>query len=154
MNINNKKPLLMLLFLAVCASLSSFTTRFGGEGYRISVNGTVVLEAFGEGMNKVRTLQLDQYPAGSELTVRYFHCGKIGKSRVITIKDDKNAVVKQWKYKDVNDLNADMSCGVKDLVSLQKGEGNLYLYYASTELKNERLLVAIHSGATAKAVRK
>lgn len=154
MNIQNKKPILFLLVAALFASLTSFAPPFGGEGYRISVNGKIVLQAFGEEMNKSHTLNLDQYPTGSELVVRYFHCGKIGRSRVITIKNDNNNVVRTWKYKDVEDLNADMNCGVNELISLQKGSGNIHLYYVSSELKQERLLVTIQSNATAKAIKK
>lgn len=154
MNTFNKKPLLFLLVAALFASLSSFAPAFGGEGYRITVNGKLVLESYGADVTKAKTLQLDQYPNGAELKVYYYHCGKLGKNRVITIRNDKNTVLKQWKYRDVNDVNSEMTCGVSDIISLQKGSENLYLYYNSTELPTERLLVSIQTNATAKAIRK
>jgi hypothetical protein len=151
MRSNNKKPLLLLVVIGLVTMLSSFAPRFGGEGYQIFVNSKLVLERFGKDMDVIQTLKLDQYAAGSQLTVRYYHCGKIGKGRTITLKDDNMHVLKQWKYNDVNEPVAGMHCNVKDIMSLETGARNLKLYYASSELPEGRLLASIQVNATAKA---
>jgi len=145
---------MLLLLAGFIATLSSFAPKFGGEGYQIFINSKMVLERYGQEMNTVQTLQLDQYPAGSQLTVRYYHCGKVGKDRTITIKDDKNTVLKQWKYADVAEPVAGISCSMKDIFSLQTSTSNMHLYYASSELPKGRLLANIEVNSTAKAVRK
>jgi hypothetical protein len=83
--------------------LFSFSTIHGGEGFEIYLNNKVVLQQFGSNMNNVKTLKLDQAVANDEISVRYHHCGRVGKNRTITIKDEQDKVLKQWKFSDVPD---------------------------------------------------
>ena len=141
------------LLLAFCATLFSFTPKFGGEGFQVYVNNKMVLERYGSQMDNIQTLTLDEYSTNGQITVKYFHCGKIGKGRVITIKDDHQNVLKQWKFSDVTEAVPAMNCSVKEIIGLGKNinSNTLNLYYASSELPAGRLLAAIQiSNATAK----
>jgi hypothetical protein len=134
-----------LALIAVCAVLFSFSSRpAGGEGFEIYLNNRLVLEKFGNNMNTVNTLNLEKANDDDVLSVRYHHCGRVGKSRTITIKDAQDKVLKEWKFDDVTDVASRISCKVKDILGLRKGKDNtLKLYYSSSELPKGRLLASI-----------
>jgi len=136
-----------LALVAVAATLLSFTANFGGEGFEISLNGKVVMQQFGKDMDKVKTLQLSAASPNDKITIRYHHCGRVGKNRIVTIKDGQNNLVKEWRFKDVQTALGDMSCNVRDLISLKKGDNPvLNLYYSSSELPNGRQLASVVLG--------
>ena len=152
---NNKKPIVMIALLAFCATLFSFAPKFGGEGFQVYVDNKLVLERYGKEIDIVKTLTLDDYAANGQITVKYYHCGRISKGRVITIKDDQKNVLKQWKFTDVAEATPAMNCSVKEIIGLRKNinSNTMNLYYASSELPGGRLLAAIQvSNATAKRV--
>ena len=72
---------------------------------------------------------------------------KAGKSRIVTIKDEQNVVLKEWKFGDAKDASAKVSCSVKDIVTLPKIKAGkkVNLYYAASELPNGRLLATLTS---------
>jgi hypothetical protein len=132
-----------MMLVAVAATLLSFTN-FGGEGFEIYLNNKVVIQQFGKPTNAVKSLRLNQYSANDRLTIKYHHCGQVGKSRTITIKDSKNNLLKEWRFADAAAPAAAMLCDVKDILDLNKGnESVLKLYYTSSELPNGRLLATI-----------
>ena len=134
-------------FLALFLSftLLSFTTNRGGEGFEIYLNSKLVLQQFGSQLNNVKNIQLNQNSPNDELTIKYHHCGQVGKSRSITIKDGQNRILKEWHFADVSKGSAAMTCKVKDIVGLKKGNGSatLNLYYSSTELPKGRQLASL-----------
>ena len=136
-----------MTLVAIGATLLSFSPKFGGEGFEISLNGKVVLQRYGGNIDDVKTLQLNQNSPNDQLTIRYHHCGKVGKNRIVSIKDGQNKVVKEWRFADVKETVSPMNCNVKDILSLKKANSSgLKLYYASTELPNGRLLTSIILG--------
>lgn len=143
------KPMALVV---ICAILSSFSPKPGGEGFEIYLNNKVVLQQYGGDMNTVKSLQLTQSSAADQLTVKYHHCGKIGKNRIITIKDGQNKVLKEFRYTDAATPVSAMAINVKDILSLKKGSSTLKLFYSSSELPNGRVLASINtsSGITAR----
>lgn len=138
--------------LAIAITLFSFAGKTGGEGFEIYLNNKVVLQQFGNEMKVVKTLRLDQSNENDELSVRYHHCGKVGKNRVITIKDANDKVLKQWKFTDASNAVSSMTCKVKDILALQKGKDKtIQLFYSSTELPQGRQLASIVTGSKAVA---
>jgi len=133
----------VLLFLSLI--LFSFTGNRGGEGFEIYLNSKLVLQQFGSQLNNVKSIQLDQNSPTDELTIKYHHCGQVGKNRSITIRDGQNKILKEWHFADVSKGSAAMSCYVKDIVGLKKGNGTitLNLYYSSTELPKGRQLASL-----------
>ena len=145
--ISKTKAFKRLSGIAFCSILFSFSTGAGGEGFEIYLNNKLVVQQYGSNMNTVKTLKLDQATDNDELSIRYHHCGRVGKSRTITIKDGQDKVLKQWKFNDVSDAAASMSCKVKDILGLRSGKDNtLKLYYSSSELPKGRLLTSIVAG--------
>ena len=139
-----------LMLVAIAATLLSFSSKFspaspvGGEGFEISLNGKIVLQQFGKDMENVKTLQLSSASANDKLTIRYHHCGKVGKNRIVTIKDEQNKLIKEWHFNDASTAPGDMSCSVQDIISLKKGSNNVFkIYYSSSELPNGRQLASV-----------
>ena len=145
--ISKAKAIKTLSGVALCAILYSFSTNKGGEGFEISLNNKVVLQQYGSDLNTVKTLKLDQAAGNDQLSIRYHHCGRVGKNRTITIKDGQNKVLKQWNFTDASNAAASMSCKVKDILGLRNGKNTiLKLYYSSSELPKGRLLTSIVAG--------
>jgi hypothetical protein len=152
---NYQPTILFVLLLALSGVLFSFSVKtaeklfpgsdFGGEGFEVYLNNKLVLQQFGEKMNSVKSIELDQSASNGQLAIRYFHCGQPGKSRVVTIKDEQNVVLKEWRFGDTNDASAKLCCNVKDILSLPKIKAGkkVNLYYASTELPKGRLLAIL-----------
>jgi len=134
-----------MILLGLCmAVFSAFTPLPGGEGFEIYLNNKLVLQKYNSEMKQIPTLQLDKRNANDQLSVKYHHCGKVGKDRVITVKDEKNKVLRQWHFADVSTVMGAMTCNVKEILSLEKLNANqLKLYYASSELPQGRQLVTI-----------
>ena len=125
----------------------SFSTRMGGDSFEIYVNGKLVVQHYVAVTKGVENLQLGQSFSNGRIDVYYSHCGHVGNSRSITIRNAQNQVLKQWKFPDVQ-TKSPMSCEVKDILALQKNkDSKLNLYYSSKELPEGRLLVSITNGA-------
>lgn len=137
-----------LALFALAATLFSFTPKPGGEGFEIFLNNQVVLQQFGKEMNSVKNLDLGQASSNDKLLIKYYHCGKAGTHRVISIKDGLNNVLKVFRFTDAANPVATMSVPVKDILSLKKGNSNtLKLFYSSAELPEGRILTCIKTGA-------
>lgn len=135
-----------MMLVAVAAALFSFTANFGGEGYEIYMNGKLLLQQFGKDMNSAKTIRLGQTAPDDKLIIKYWHCGRSGKNRSITIRDQQDKLLKEWHYPDAGNSSA-MSCSLKELFGLRKTSNVvLKLYYSSTELPQGRMLVAIDPG--------
>lgn len=113
------------------------------------MNGKVLLEQYGKDMDAVKNLELSKASPNDKITIRYYHCGRIGKSRVVTVKDINDKTVKEWRYRDPNAPVSDMSCSVQDFLSLKKNNNNVFkLYYSSSELPNGRQLATVILGGS------
>ncbi len=138
--------------LVITTALFSFSAKPGGEGFEVYLNNKLILERFGNNMKAVQTIRLNEGSANDELTIKYHHCGKVGKDRVLTVKDGQDNVLKAIRFADVNYVMGGMSCRVKDIISLKKGNSStLKLYYSSSELPEGRLLASIVTGKSVTA---
>lgn len=134
-----------LMLMIITATLFSFSAPLGGEGFEISLNGKMVVQRYGANIDDVKTLQLSPGSANDQLSVKYYHCGRVGKHRIISLKNGQNNVVKEWRFTDVNEPTPTMTCNVKDILSV-KNTGVLKLYYSSSELPKGRMLANIVVG--------
>jgi len=142
------------ILLMMAFTLFSFSTLPGGEGFEVYLNNKIIMQRFGNQLNSPQSIQLSDAAANDEITIKYHHCGRVGKNRVLTIKDSQDKVLKEIRFADVNVPVSGMSCKVKDIISLKKGNNNiLKLYYSSTELPNGRLLASIVTGSNRTAGR-
>lgn len=138
------------VFATVIFVLSSFNTPFGGECFEIYQDSKLVLQRCGKDMNSVQTISLNSSASESELTVKYFHCGQVGKNRILTLKSSDGKTLKEWKFANATGSAIGMKCGVKEIFSVKvSNKATLQLYYTSTELPGGKLLAIINtSGGT------
>ena len=130
-----------LSLIIVSATCFAFTVRNGGEGYEIYLDNKVVLQQYGKQMDEVKNLPLTNAYANTSLAIRYFHCGKNGTGRTVSIRNQKNIVLKQWRYGDTGVM---LTCNVNDITGLQNTvNGPLQLFYTSNELPAGRTLAII-----------
>ena len=133
-----------IALIAISAMLFSFSYKLGGEGFEISLNNKVIIQRYGTNVDDVQRLQLDRNSPNDKLTIRYHHCGKVGKNRIISIRDVQNKVIREWRYADAAEPVGPMTCNVKDILNIKNsGSDALKLYYSSSELPNGRLLAFI-----------
>ena len=127
--------------LLTAAVLFSFSAVKGGDSLEIFAGGKQLLQQFFHGDNSVKTLQLPQTTGNDKIEVFYSHCGMSGKSRVLTIKDNKDNLIKEIKFADVKAQRDAMSFSMKDIQ--KKGVNSLKLYYTSKEIPNGKLLAVL-----------
>ncbi|HUR67202.1 MAG TPA: hypothetical protein VMZ03_12705 [Chitinophagaceae bacterium] len=128
----------------LCTALFSFLAKPGGEGFEVYINNKLILQRFGDQLNKAQVIQVSEGSANDELTIKYHHCGKVGRNRVLTIRDGENKLLREIKFADVSTPSSGMSCRVRDIISFKKGTTNtVKLYYTSSELPGGRLLASI-----------
>ena len=130
-----------LAFITI--ALFSFTSKPGGEGFEIYLNNQVLLQRFGSDMDNVKELALTSVSGNDKLTIRYHHCGKVGKNRIISLRDGQDKTLKEFRFPDASTPVAGMIINVKDILNVKKG--TLKLYYSSTELPNGRVLATVQS---------
>jgi hypothetical protein len=130
--------------LAILALLASFTHRPGGEGFEIYVDNQLLVQRFGNEMNAVQPVSLSNRES-SKLYIKYFHCGKTGTNRSITVKDNRNNTLHQFRFEDSRAASGVMMLEVKDIRALVKDANtSLQLYYSSGELPAGRMLATVN----------
>ena len=132
-----------IAIIATTALLSSFSTKPGGEGFEIYLNGKIWVQQYGSDMKSAKTLSLENTSADDQLTIKYHHCGKTGLNRVITIRDEKDNVLKAFRFENVSQPLAAMTIRLGDITGLNRNKGTLRLFYTSTELPKGRMLVSM-----------
>lgn len=139
------KLMLLLPVAALSLVLSSFSSKPGGEGFELFQNNKLVLRQFGSNMKNVKSLLLDAASSKDQITVKYYHCGRIGKDRHIIIRSADNKELKNWQFANSSAKDPGMSFRVGDVLALQpKGKKSaLNVYYTSSEVPDGRLLVSL-----------
>jgi hypothetical protein len=132
---------------ALFFTLSSFLPFRGGDSYTISVNGKQVIQYYVFSKEKLPSLTLTG--ADDQLSVFYSECGKIGTDRKLSVRDDQNKILKEWKFANVVDEHTPMKISAKDITA----KGNIGLYYTSEEVKTPRKLVNLIPGTVSSASR-
>ena len=141
-----------LAILACTAALLSFSYRLGGDHFTISINGTKLIEQHVAMKSPAKVIYIDKYNADDKVSIYYSHCGKIGSSRTVLLKDNWNTTLKEWNFKD-SQKDAEMSFKMKDIMTVQQANksARLSLYYKAGELDKAMLLAGINSGQTSTA---
>ena len=138
--INN--PIKWLVGTALCAVLFSFSTLIGGDSFTIHVNGKQVVQYYVYSKATLPSVSLDQSTA-NEVSVYYSHCGQIGKGRNLSVKDEKQKVLKVWRFDDVIG-DTPMTIKATDIIGLYSaGTNSLNLFYSSHELPEGRQLATL-----------
>lgn len=122
-----------LIWVALCIVLFSFSGRPGAHSFQVYVDNKIVIDQFANSKLDPQKLPLDQ--TAGQLTVKYNECGRTVSGRAITVKDEKNKILKEWRFEGSTSGYKDgMTCNVKDIFALKKNSNSaLKLYYSSKE---------------------
>lgn len=116
--------------------LSSFEIAPGGDSFTIYLNDKLLVQQYVHLKEKTKTVSLQQASADDVVRIHYSHCGKMGISRNLMLKD-QNKTLKAWKFEDAQDGDTGaMRISVGDIRKLQKASGNktLMIVYSSEQL--------------------
>lgn len=124
-------------------SLSAFTSaaRAGGDHFKVYLNNKLIIEQSILGTFTIQQLQLDKANVNDKLTFHYSHCGEIGKSRKIAVRDARGKLIREWKFADARGKQSGMEIPVKELLEL-KQEG-LQFVYSAQQLPKGMALAAL-----------
>ncbi|KIC95355.1 hypothetical protein [Flavihumibacter solisilvae] len=138
--------------LACSAALLSFSYRLGSDHFTISINGTKLIEQYVATKSPAKVIYLDKYNAEDKVSIYYSHCGKIGSSRTVLLKDSRNNTLKEWSFSD-SQKEAEMTFKMKDIMTVQHANksARLSLYYKAGELDKAMLLAGINSSQASTA---
>ena len=130
---------------------SSFDFNPGGEGFEVYLNNKLVVQQYGDKMNQVSSLGLERLSAGDKLVIKYWHCGRSGRNRVVLVRDASEKTVKTFRYPDTTPVTG-MEVPLADIVS-RKDSKPLRLFYSSDQLPKGRVLLELKTAATSLARR-
>jgi hypothetical protein len=140
-----------LVWIAFCATLFSFS-KIGGHSYTIHLNEKQLVQNYVHSKATTPNFSLAQATANDQLFVYYNECGQIGKERRLSIRDEKDNVLKEWQFVNSTEEHNPMTCKAKEILALKKnGNNKLRLFYASKEVSKGQLLATIEVSDNLKA---
>lgn len=129
-----KKWSFYLLLPVACMLLSAFAMFPGGDRYEVFLDNELIIKEHVYGQRKDSPLPIDQH-ANATVTVSYSHCGVTGTSRTLSLRDESQRLIREWKFADVSPSIEDpMTIQVKEMVAAASGKSNISLYYQSKEV--------------------
>ena len=149
--ITNKMAMTSLVAI-VCATVFSFTRIAGGDSFQVYLNGKLVLDKALYKNKDIQNLEFVQASLNDKVEICYSHCGRTGTSRSITAKDEKQKVLKTWRFADAG---KNMVIQLNDLHDLQTNNkaNKIGLYYSSKELPSGQELASVSVSNKSIAVR-
>ena len=127
-----------LIWAALCAFLFSFSFKPGTHSFQVYLDSKLVIDQYVNSKKDAPILALDPAENYSQLIVKYNECGRTVAGRMLTVKDDKDKTLKEWRFEGSSSgYKEAMTCNVKDILALkQKGSNSLKLYYSSAEFRD------------------
>lgn len=136
------------VLFTVCMTLMSFSVRAGLDSYEIYINNKMILKQYVNQPLQFDQLQLQNASPQDQLIIHYRHCHEpaVGTNRIITIRNEKGDVVKQWKFKDGT---KGMTISIGELQQLEKSyaKNDLHIFYTADQMPRPYMLVALHLGS-------
>jgi hypothetical protein len=134
-----------LVGIALCSILFAFSSSPGAHSMQIYLDNKLVVDQYIQHRNEAPRVTLSSAEKYDQLIVKYSECGRTVTGRKITVKDDKDKVLKQWKFEGSSTgFQESMTCQVKDLLDLkQKGSNTLKLYYSSNDFPEGQQIASL-----------
>jgi hypothetical protein len=135
--------------LTTVVLLFSFNNRnAGGEGFEVYLNDKLVLQQFGHKSPSSNMLDLEQAKPADKISVKYYHCGKVPKNGLLSVRNDKSDILKKWNFIVRKQTTADVNCKAAEILNLETKQTTMQLYYSSTDLPGGRLIAGIRTPAS------
>jgi hypothetical protein len=140
-----------LVWIAFCTTLLSFS-KIGGHSYTIHLNEKQLVQNYVHSKEVTPNISLAHATANDQLFVSYNECGQVGKERRLSIRDEKDNVLKEWQFANSPDERSPMICKAKEILAVKKNSNSkLRLFYASREVSKGQLLATIDVADSLKA---
>jgi hypothetical protein len=139
-----------LLMLAVIC-FQSFSGKSGGDYYKVLLNGRLVAEQYLTKPVALKVLSLSAANQNDKLAVYYSHCGQMGRSRSISLKNEDGKILKEWKFNDSQ--SQQMQLSVSEILNASAKQGSVMIYYASKEIPAGKQLITLNLSSIASARR-
>lgn len=125
----------VLVGVALSAILFSFAPLPGAHSVQVYLDDKLVLDQYVNFKSDAPKLKLDPAEKYSQLIVKYNECGRTVTGRSLTLKDDHDNVLKNWRYEGASrGYSESMSCLMKDIIALKpKGTNTMKLFYSSND---------------------
>ena len=130
--------------VAVLISLVVFSSSFslpGGEGFEVYLNNNLVVRHYGQEINQVNSFSLAKARPEDKLMIKYYHCGRTGKNRVLIIADETGKTLKTFRYPDTQ-ANTSMELPLVDVINRKY---KMKLFYSSDQLPKGRVLLELNN---------
>jgi len=124
-----------LTVVAISVLLFSFSNILpGAHSFQVYLDSKLMADQYIDSGSEAPKIILNPAEKYSQLIVKYNECGRTVSGRIITLKDDKNIVLKEWRFEGTTSgYKDDMTCSWKEISALIKSKSVLKLYYASKE---------------------
>src|SRR5690348_5326237 len=87
-----------LVGISLCALLFSFSPLPGAHSVKVYLDGKLVLDQYVNFKSNAPSLTINPAEKYNQLIVRYSECGRTVTGRSLTLKDDHDNVLKNWRY--------------------------------------------------------
>lgn len=123
-----------LVGVTACAILFSFSNTPGAHSFQVYLDNKLVIDQYVNSKLDAPKVLLDPAENYNRLIVKYNECGRTVTGRTISVKDEKNKVLKDWRFEGAaTGYEESMVCDVKDITALKQKSNTLKLYYSSNE---------------------
>jgi len=121
--------------VSLCAILFSFAPLPGAHSVKVYLDSKLVLDQYVNFKSEAPNLTIDPSEKYNQLIVRYSECNRTVTGRALTLKDEHDKVLKEWRYEGSSTgFSEPMSSSVKDIIALKpKGSNKMKLYYSSKD---------------------
>ena len=120
----------------------AFSTRAGGDYFKVLLNNKLVTEQFLHKKCAVKTLSLASSNSSDQLTVYYSHCGVAGKERSVLLKTSSGKLLGKWNFTDSKTIEVQLP--VKEVMKVSGKNSSASLYYASKEIPQGKELITVN----------
>jgi len=138
----------VVIFTALCAVMSAFAPMPGAHSFQVYLDDKIVADQYMKASHIAPKIIIDPAENHKQLVLKYSECGRTVSGRVISIKDNNDKLLKEWKFDGTTKAFEDpMTFNIKDLVALkQKSSNTLKLYYASADFPGGQHVVTLVLG--------
>jgi len=128
----------------------------GAHSFQVYLDDKKILDQYVMENMEVPTVQVDAGRNSRQLIIKYSECGRTVTGRMITIKDDKEMALKNWRFEgETSGYKDPMVCEVKDIIALkQKGNSTFKVYYSSKEFPEGQQITSLVIGGEVNTARR
>jgi hypothetical protein len=132
--------------VALCAVLSSFALP-GTHSFQLYVDSKMIVDQYVTRDVTIPTVRLNPDERSNQIILKYSECGRTVSGRTLTIKDEQDKILKEWRFDGTTSGFKDpMTLNVKDVIALRPGKGAMKLFYLSNDFKQGQQVASLIVG--------